>query len=435
VTKTSTAIVIGAGIVGSSTAYQLAKAGWGVTLVDKERGAGYGSTSASSGIIRYEYTLLPSVVTAWESAQMWSRLGDYLGAPASEDLAEFHRNGKVMMDSPAFSRRQLTGFFDSLGIEYEVWEADDLAKRVGGIDPGRFYPPKRLDDPAFWDDPADRLGGIYTPRGGFVDDPRLASENFANAAVRAGAQTRYGARVDGIVQQKSGSWTVTLADGGHLAADVVVNAAGPWSPAVNALAGAGGEFRITTRPLRQEVHAVPPPPGFHPAGGLGLCVADHDLGYYLRPELSGTLLVGGTEPACDELDWVVGEVDAVNMNRTAELFEKQVTRAARRFPQLAIPPRPTGVVGVYDVATDWTPIYDKTAAAGFFVAIGTSGNQFKNGPIIGEFMRAVIEAEAAGRDHDKTPAVYRGPASGREIDLGFYSRLRQPAANSGTVAG
>jgi sarcosine oxidase subunit beta len=93
------------------------------------------------------------------------------------------------------------------------------------------------------------------------------------------------------------------------------------------------------------------------------------------------------------------------------------------------------VVGVYDVATDWTPIYDKTAAPGFFVAIGTSGNQFKNGPVIGEFMNAIIDATAAGRDHDTDPATYTGPTTGHTVDLGFYSRLREPAANSGTVAG
>ncbi|MDR2454493.1 MAG: FAD-binding oxidoreductase [Bifidobacteriaceae bacterium] len=433
--KSSTAIVIGAGIVGSSTAYQLAKAGWEVTLVDKARGAGYGSTSASSGIVRYEYTLLTSVVTAWEAAHMWSNLRQYLDAPASEVLAEFHPNGKVMVDSPAFSREQLGGFFDQLGIEYEIWEAADLASRVPGIDPGRFYPPKRLDDPAFWDDPPDQLGGIFTPGGGFVDDPRLASENFANAAVRAGARTRYGRAVVAIARAGGSSWAVKLADGSELGADVVVNAGGPWSPEVSALAGVGEEFQITTRPLRQEVHAVEPPAGFHPPGGLGPCVADHDLGYYMRPEVSGGLLVGGTEPECDRLDWVEGEVDAVDMNRTAELFEKQVTRAARRFPRLAIPHRPAGVVGVYDVATDWTPVFDKTAAKGFFVAIGTSGNQFKNGPIIGEFMRAVIEAEAGAGDHDASPALYRGPVTGRKIDLGFFSRLRQPLANSGTVAG
>ncbi|MDR2113727.1 MAG: FAD-binding oxidoreductase, partial [Bifidobacteriaceae bacterium] len=392
------AIVIGAGIVGASTAYQLAKAGIGVTLIDKSQGAGYGSSSASSGIIRFEYTLLDSVIVAWEASHAWASLRDYLEAPADEDLAEFRRNGKIMIDCPALPRERIKSHFDTLGIEYQEWDASELHRQIPALDPGRFYPPKPLEDEAFWDPPQGDLGAIYTPNAGFVDDPRLACENFARAAARQGAQLLYRTRVGGIGQKIGGGWEVTLEDGTVLETDIVVNAGGPWSPEVNGLAGVGSEFKITNRPLRQEVHAVPAPLGFNPEGSIGVCVADQDLGYYLRPEPSGSLVIGGTEPACDTLEWVEGEVDAVNLNRTAELFEKQVTRAARRFPELPIPPRPAGVAGVYDVATDWTPIYDKTAQEGFFVAIGTSGNQFKNGPLIGEFLRAIVETEAQGAD-------------------------------------
>ncbi|MDR1635504.1 MAG: FAD-binding oxidoreductase [Bifidobacteriaceae bacterium] len=444
-TKTADAIVIGAGIVGASTAYQLARTGRRVALVDQGAGAGYGSSSASSGIIRFEYTLPTSVVVAWEASHMWADLRSYLQAPAGEELAEFHRNGKIMLDCPAFPRAALRAHFDALGIEYEEWDADELERRIGGIDAGKFYPPKPIDSDSFWDDPHGRLGAVYTPQAGFIDDPRLACENFANAARRAGAETLYRTEVTAITPvagtpDSAGpagatTWRVDTNTGAVLEAPLLVNAAGPWSPEVNALAGVGAEFAITTRPLRQEVHAVPAPAGFNPTGSIGPCVADQDLGYYLRPEPSGSLVIGGTEPECDQLEWVTGPLAEVNMNRTAELFDKQVTRAGRRFPALAIPPRPAGVVGIYDVATDWTPIYDKTAATGFFVAIGTSGNQFKNGPIIGEFMAAIIAATDAGADHDTVPVQYSGRVSGRSVDLGFYSRLRAPAANSGTVAG
>ncbi|MDR2381574.1 MAG: FAD-binding oxidoreductase [Bifidobacteriaceae bacterium] len=435
--RTADGVVVGAGIVGASTAYQLAKTGRKVMLVDKGAGPGYGSSSASSGIIRFEYTLLTSVIVAWEAAHCWADLGAYLQAPAGEALASFYRSGKIMMDCPAFPRAALRTYFDQLGIEYEEWDAAELRRRVGGINPGRHFPPKPIDSDAFWDDPSEEIGAVYTPQAGFIDDPRLACENFANAARRAGAETVYLTRVVGISAGRSGAglWRLTLDSGAVIETPLVVNAAGPWSSELNALAGIGGEFAITTRPLRQEVHGVPAPEGFNPPGGIGPCVADQDLGYYLHPEPSGSLQIGGTEPECDALDWVVGPVDAVDLNRTAELFEKQVTRAARRFPGLAIPPRPTGVAGVYDVATDWTPIYDKTDAPGFYVAIGTSGNQFKNGPLIGEFMNAIIETGQSGTDHDTSPATYTGPVTGRTVDLSFYSRLREPAANSGTVAG
>ena len=80
------------------------------------------------------------------------------------------------------------------------------------------------------------------------------------------------------------------------------------------------------------------------------------------------------------------------LNPTVERYEAQVTRAARRFPDMTVPNRPKGIAGVYDVAEDWTPIYDKTALPGFYVGIGTSGNQFKNAPVIGALMDRITPA-------------------------------------------
>ena len=72
-------------------------------------------------------------------------------------------------------------------------------------------------------------------------------------------------------------------------------------------------------------------------------------------------------------------------------------RAARRVPEFGVPHRPVGLAALYDVADDWVPIYDKSDLPGFFMACGTSGNQFKNAPLAGQFMAAIIDAEAAGR--------------------------------------
>ena len=108
-------------------------------------------------------------------------------------------------------------------------------------------------------------------------------------------------------------------------------------------------------------------------------------------------------------------------------------RVARRAPVFGIPLRPAGLAALYDVAEDWVPIYDKSDLPGFFVACGTSGNQFKNAPLAGKFMAAIIDAEAAGRDHDVDPVGFVGPRTGRTIDLAAFSRRRDPTASSGTV--
>ena len=164
-------------------------------------------------------------------------------------------------------------------------------------------------------------------------------------------------------------------------------------------------------------------------------VFDLDLGTYMRPGPQRAWVVGGTEPACDPMDWIE-DPDAVDQHVTTARWESQVTRAARRLPELLVPNRPSGVVGVYDVADDWTPIYDRTEADGFYVAMGTSGNQFKNAPLAGCFLAAIVEACESGHDHDVEPVTYVGEHTGVKINLGAFSRRRAVnAASTRTVLG
>jgi sarcosine oxidase, subunit beta len=236
---------------------------------------------------------------------------------------------------------------------------------------------------------------------------------------------RSGGRVAGI----------DLAQGERVDAPIVVNVAGPWSSAFNKMAGVGADFTIGTRPMRQEVHFVAAPPGYHQGDQLGPVIADLDLGTYLRGAPGNGLYVGGTEPECDRMQWL-DDPDESDPNPTTALFEAQVTRAARRLSDLTVPPRPRGIAGVYDVATDWTPIYDRTSLDGFYVAIGTSGNQFKNAPVVGRFMAEIVTSVENGHDHDAHPVHHRGEHTGLTIDLAAFSRRRPVNTDSsGTVMG
>jgi glycine/D-amino acid oxidase-like deaminating enzyme len=168
---------------------------------------------------------------------------------------------------------------------------------------------------------------------------------------------------------------------------------------------------------------VPAPTRFGADGSPGAILADLDLGTYLRPVGNDGLLVGGTEPECDPLEWVE-DPDAVDPRPTPPRFAAQVTRAARRLPDLRVPHRVSGVAGTYDVSDDWTPVYDRTDRPGFYVAIGTSGNQFKNAPTVGTLMAELVAAVEQGRDHDASPVHVRLPRTGHTISLGAFSRRR-----------
>ncbi|MEV8425661.1 NAD(P)/FAD-dependent oxidoreductase [Streptomyces niveus] len=158
-----------------------------------------------------------------------------------------------------------------------------------------------MDDDEFFADASARLGALHTPDGGFVDDPQLAAHNLATAAQRHGAAFRWKTPVTAVMRRGGRVRGVCLKDGTELSAGVVVNAAGPWSGQLNRLAEAGGDFTVGLRPLRQEVHLVAAPAGYHDAGGDGggPVLADMDLGTSIRPEGREFLLVGGTEPECE----------------------------------------------------------------------------------------------------------------------------------------
>lgn len=424
------AIVIGAGVIGCSIAFEMAAKGYEVIAVDKAQGPGQGSTSASSAVVRFNYSTFDAVALAWESFHCWKNWPEHLDKK-QERYSKMIDVGVVMLDAPVISGEKTSQLFDAVGIPYEVWNSTDLSKNVTGIDAGKYWPPKKLDDDEFWEDAKEPLGAIFTPNGGYIDDPLLATENLAQAALSAGVKFRFKSKVTAILKEGNKVTGVEVGGNEKILADIVINAGGPWSNRINELAGVGQDFTISVRPMRQEVHQINTPMNLIP----GPIVGDLDLGTYMRSTPTGSTLIGGTEPECDGLDWV-DDVEAVNLNRTKELFEAQVTRAARRFPSLKIPNSPSGIAGIYDVAADWTPIYDRTELDGFFVAIGTSGNQFKNAPMVGKLMTELIDAVRAGRDHDVDPVKVRAERTGNEISLGAFSRKRLfNADNTGTVMG
>ena len=101
-------------------------------------------------------------------------------------------------------------------------------------------------------------------------------------------------------------------------------------------------------------------------------------------------------------------------------MDTQALALAQRVPSLGIPSRMRGVVELYDAATDWIPIYDKSALPGFYMACGTSGNQYKNAPVAGRLMAALIDYCEGGTDHDVTPMRLRLGHIGHEIDASFF---------------
>ena len=214
----------------------------------------------------------------------------------------------------------------------------------------------------------------------------------------------------------------------------MVNAAGPHSSVIHEIAWKGAKVRddslITSKPVRVEVAVIPGSPGGE-SDKMPL-VADLDLGIYMRYQYPGQVVIGGTEPECDTIHYL-DNPDELDRSLTDE-WTNYVYRAALRIPTLPIPGSSgtTGIVAMYDATPDWNPLYDKTALGGFFSMRGTSGNQFKNAPVVGKLLKAIIENSEV---HDVHPVQLHLPRTNQTLDSKKFSRLRKGTDTSGTVLG
>ena len=64
------------------------------------------------------------------------------------------------------------------------------------------------------------------------------------------------------------------------------------------------------------------------------------------------------------------------------------------------------------------------------MAIGTSGNQFKNAPVVGHVMAELIVKVEDIHHHDADPIKVKAAYTGEELDMAFYSRTREINPNS-----
>lgn len=421
--KAFDAIVIGAGIIGAATALALARRGRAVLCVDKLPAAGYGSTSGSCAIIRPYYSTVDGSAIAYESHFYWTDWETFLGAPDERGLARYVDCGCMVLKTPGNQElAPAKRLMEEIGCPYEDLDAKQAMAKLPMIVLDSFYPPKRPDDPGFGEaNPTPLAGAVFFPTGGYVTDPQLATHNLQRAAEANGAVFRFNVAVTEIRQAGGRVAGITLDDGEQIDAPVVINVAGPHSFKINRLAGVEAGMKIKTKALRHEVCHVPAPEGVD-YEGAGCVFSDSDIGAYIRPETGNHILIGSEDPACDEKQWV----DPDDFDREfSEQWRVQVMRYGQRIPTLGVPEHAKGLVELYDVTDDWIPIYDKSDLPGFYMAVGSSGNQFKNAPISGEMMAALVEACEAGHDHDADPVRFALKHTGREVSLGFYSRNRE----------
>ncbi len=163
--ESTDAIIIGAGIIGTSIALELARRGHRTVNIDKNPAAGYGSTSNSSAVIRTFYSTLEGSSFALEGLNYWRDWRAHVGAGDGHGLARYVNTGCLVIKTPENDGlRPICRIMDTLGIPWEDWNSATLGDKLPFLDLHRFAPVRLLDDPRFGERQTATLdGAIFSP--------------------------------------------------------------------------------------------------------------------------------------------------------------------------------------------------------------------------------------------------------------------------------
>ncbi len=357
--KASTAdiIVIGGGVVGCSTAYDLARQGAkNVVLLERKAICG-GGTAKSCAIVRTHYSIESNLVHAVESLKIFSHFDEVVGGEAG-----WRRTGYLIVGSETH-REPMEAVFrtqNAHGIDTAVLTPAEAHE---------FHPLLQFDDVAV-------IG--YDSQAGYAD-PYLTTTAYARRAKELGVDVRTHTAVTNITL--NGQTKTVATSQGVWEAPVVVMAAGPWTHNLGQMIGV--EFPYVVSRHKVITLQIERPYALDWPVVKDLTTPDK---IYFRPETGGMVLVG-TGDHGDPIEYpdsLKDAVDDAHIERIADLI-------ANRMPAFADAQCTAGWTGPYDITPDWNPIVGPVPGyEGLFVAVGFSGHGFKLAPTIGEGLASVV---------------------------------------------
>lgn len=374
-------VIIGAGIVGSSIAYQLTKAGCrNVIILERESSQGKGSTGKSMGGVRAQFSTPVNIQMSLFSIPFFRDFEQTLGHPSG-----YRAQGYLFL---ANAQRHL----DYLRANYERQVAAGLttASLVSRAEIVAMVPQLRSED---------IIGGSFCSTDGFVD-PYSVMTGFTLRALDQGAELIRNSQVTGITLDEKGVASVETSYG-SIATRTVVNAAGAWSAQIAKMAG----IDLPVEPLRRML--VPTEP-FDKVAHSAPMVVDMSTGFHFRPEGLG-LLMAWNDPE---------EKPGFRTNFDRGFIEKILTRAVDRVPvfeELEVNPS-RAWAGLYEMTPDHHPILGAAPGVnGFFFANGFSGHGVMHSPATGKILSDLI-LKGSTDLIDATLLDYARFAEGRQIE-------------------
>lgn len=393
-------VVIGAGIVGNSLAYHLARLGVRrIVLVDKGPLPNPGGSTghASNFIFPFEHSKMMTELTSESTAQYKA-----LGVHTESGGIEVARTEARMEEF----RRKLSAA-KAWGHEAALLDPAEVKKLVPFVDESVL------------------LGGLYFPSVGVVDSLRAGTIMRERAQELGALHVLSGSEVVGI-EVDHGRVRAVRTTQGDIQAEQVVVCCGVWSPRIARMAGA----TLPLSPIVHQMVSVGPIARFADSPGeiSYPIVRDMDTGMYERQH-GGDMEVGSyahrpilVEP--DEIPSIEASVlSPTEMPFTADDFDPQMARALELMPEL-LGDEKAGVRyainGLISLTPDGHPLFGETPEVGGLWT--AAAIWIKEGPgsarVVAEWMtgsRPCLDASEADVarfwPHQRTKALVRSRAA------------------------
>jgi len=375
----SDVVIIGAGLIGTSIAYQLAKIGVPRVLVCEQGFVGaQGATAKSMGGWRTQFSTDINVRFSLISREVFDRFEEEFGVKL-----HFTPSGYLYLASSPEGYRLFQGTaarLKSMNLSADILDPETIACR---------WPFINVED---------LTGACWTAGDGYYSINEVV-QGYARAARRLGAAIHEETKVISVLTRKKRVTGVRTSNGKTVRADWVVDAAGPWSGAVAASAG----VQLPVGPLRRHLFLTNP---FDQLPAKLPFILHFDTGWYMRRE-GVRLILSGPSVNTPQQRTFSEDVDF-------DAEEWTAVQSVQRIPLLEKAGISKGWIGHYALSPDHHAVIGSwPELAGFVVCTGFSGHGFQHSPAAG-----MVTAELIVRGRSESIDIHAlRPTRFREQDL------------------
>lgn len=345
------ALIVGGGLQGCAIALFLARAGWRVTVVEKNL-AGRHASGVNAGGLRSLMRDVREYPLSLRAMDMWANLADVVGEAAAETCEVRLGTAQIALAMDA--------------VELQWCEARSRTMRRRDIHSEELIAPDALHRllPGLSET---ALGGLISRRDGHAN-PANAARAFRKAAEAAGVRIIEQCKVHDLAPKPSGGWRAET-EAGVIEAEWILNCAGAWGSDVAARLGETLPIKVTALSMMVTARVKP----FITPVVIGI---DQPLSF--KQSAVGSLVIGGGILGKPCLE---GDTSFIVMDRMAS--SAAATVAA--FPVLAGVPVVRTWTGLEGATPDGIPFIGPSLRhPGLWHVFGFCGHGFQLAPAVGE---------------------------------------------------